>query len=526
MAADRIVRARELVRATSGWRLTYEVTLTVLVTAGVTFWAAADPAHPWAPWLLGVTTPAWLVLRLTRPTAAYVAAALVGLGVGGESTLLLAVLSASFGYRAANWRHLTAGLAAAAVCWVGSDWWWGDGPDLLNGVLLVALFGLVAVLPAGIARLVRRQRTTFATMHRRNQQLHRQQREIARQAQARERTRIARDLHDSLGHKLTLISLYAGMPQVTGHDPREYADLLRETSSTAMAELRQILGILRQDDEQTSVRPLTGLDELAANAGASGAAVRLEREGQARPLASLTEHAAYRVIQEGVTNALRHAHGGEIVLTLRYEEDALVAGVVNSAGRRTVRTTSGQGLLGLAERVRVAGGVLHHGPTPGGGFRLAATLPYAAPDGDADPAAEEAGLLGPAAADGDFTHLVDRNRRRSRLVLAATALGIGGLLAFCVAGAWLSTALVTVDRKTYDAVHVGQPEHEVRTMLPDQDAGTVGGTDGRPVPGATCVDYQASLLEQLGSDTGGSLVYRFCYRDGRLVDKQTFQAAR
>ena len=107
--------------------------------------------------------------------------------------------------------------------------------DLETVVLLSAFFALVAVLPAGVARLVRRRRTLLAAMHRRNEQLHSEQSEIARQAQARERTRIARDLHDSLGHTLTLTSLYAGMARAAGEDARESARLLEQTSSAAMA---------------------------------------------------------------------------------------------------------------------------------------------------------------------------------------------------------------------------------------------------------------------------------------------------
>lgn len=102
-------------------------------------------------------------------------------------------------------------------------------------------------------------------------------------------------------------------------------------------------------------------------------------------------------------------------------------------------------------------------------------------------------------------------------MLAATAAGISGLLAFCVAGAWVSTALVSVDRSTYDAVRVGQPEDEVRSVLPNEKAG-----DPSVSGGAACVDYQASLVEQVR--VGGGLVYRFCYRGGRLVDKQAFTA--
>jgi hypothetical protein len=200
--------------------------------------------------------------------------------------------------------------------------------------------------------------------------------------------------------------------------------------------------------------------------------------------------------------------------------------VISTAGRRVVGQTSGQGLLGLAERVRVADGVLHHGRTPEGGFRLAATLPYPAADSTGEPAGAAPGPLPPPAAEADFAQLVNRDRRRSRFTLAATTLAIGGLLALCGAGVWLSTTFVTVDRDTYDAVRVGEPEADVRSLLPDPDAGVTGGTGGRAVPGATCVDYQASLLEQLGSDTDRDLIYRFCYRSGRLVDKQAFLDSR
>ena len=516
-------RLWRLIRGTDGWRLAYEISLMLIVTAGAIVAASSAGAHPVALWLAGGTAPAFVLLRLTRPPIAYLAAALVGLCTGGENSVLLAVLSASLGYRAARWRDLTIGLVGAWICFIMAEWWWGQRPDGETVVLLFAFFALGALLPAGGGLLVRRQRTVLAAMHRRNQQLHSEKSEAARQAQARERTRIARDLHDSLGHKLTLISLYAGMTRTaTGNSP-ETADLLRETSTAAMTELRQILGILRQDDEQPALRPLTGLGDLARATEASGARVRFVREGQPRDLAALTEHAAYRVIQEGVTNALRHAQGSEIVMSLRYEPDALVAGVMNTAGRRAAGPTSGQGLLGLAERVRLAGGVMHHGRTPDGGFRLAATLPYPAPEvNDPDVTDVERGPMPPPAAEADFADLMSRNRRRSRLVLVATTLAVGGLLAFCTAGAWISTALVTVDRETYDAVHVGQPEAEVRSKLPDKNASEAGHTGGRPITGAACVDYSASLFEQIGKEVDGQLFYRFCFRGGRLADKQAF----
>jgi signal transduction histidine kinase len=508
-----------------GWRLSYEISLTALVTVAATTLAAVGDQYPAAPWLVGLSTPVVMVLRLTHPIIAYVAAALIGLGTGGQSEVLLVVLSASLAYRVARWWQVAAALAVAWAGYVAALRW--SEPLSVEWVILFSgLFAMVAVVPAGVARLVRRRRVLLATMHRRNQHLHDQQSEIARQAQARERTRIARDLHDSLGHKLTLISLYSGMlrpgegaPRPAGDaDPDETAALVRQTSSAAMAELRQILGILGQDDTQSSVRPLTGLDELADQARATGAEVTVERDGEPRPLAALTEHAAYRVIQEGLTNALRHARGSRITLQLRYDDDALVARVTNTAGQRATHPTTGQGLLGLTERVRVAGGMLYAGPAPDGGFRLAATLPYLREEAPA-PAVEQPQRPETGA---DFAVEMDRHRRRSRLLVAVTTVAIAGSLTLCLAGVFIYADYAEVDQDTYDAVRIGQPEHEVRALLPDTENAATDVEGGRPVPGAVCVDYQAPLFDQL-STASGELFRRFCFRDGVLVDKQSFE---
>ncbi|MFY1694331.1 MULTISPECIES: sensor histidine kinase [unclassified Solwaraspora] len=518
---ERARRWRTQVVGAGPWRLLYEICLVALVTVMATLAAVGADWYPLAPWLVGLTTPVLMVLRLLHPTTAYVAAALIGLATGGQNSLLLAVLSAVLAYRVARWWQVVAALAVAWVSYVGSTRW-SEPVTAELAVAYSALFVLVAIFPAGVARLVRRRRRLLAALHHRNVALRREQGEIARQAQTRERARIARDLHDSLGHKLTLISLYAGMLRTSEGDQRtEATDLVRQTSSAAMTELRQILGILGQDDSQSAVRPLTGLDELAAQARAGGAEVEVVRQGEARPLAALTEHAAYRVIQEGLTNALRHARGGVIVLLLRYESDALVAAVTNTAGHRVARSTSQQGLIGLAERVRIAKGMLYHGPTPDGGFRLAATLPYL---GD-EPAA--AGHRPPPVAGADFDGLIERHQRRSRLTLAVTGLAIAACLALCLAGAWLAMTLVVVDRDTYDAVRIGQSEDEVRAVLPDVDVGVVDadGAGRRTPAGATCVDYDSSILDQADSGTERTL-YRFCFRDATLVDKQIVKEPR
>src|SRR5689334_9140668 len=159
-------------RRTGSWRLTYEILLTVLVTAGVTVPAAVAAVYPAVPWIVGVSTPLLVVLRLVHPLAAYTGAAVIGLCTGGENSLLLVVLSASFSYRVADRRQLVAGLGVAWAGLLGAVWWWEEPLDGTTVVLMSALFVLLAIFPAAAGRLVRRRRTLLAAMHRRNVQLH------------------------------------------------------------------------------------------------------------------------------------------------------------------------------------------------------------------------------------------------------------------------------------------------------------------------------------------------------------------
>ncbi|GIJ46153.1 two-component sensor histidine kinase [Virgisporangium aliadipatigenens] len=508
-------------RAARAAHVAYELGLAMLVCSAATV-AAAAPGNltPALVWAVGLTTLVLIPLRLRHPVAVFVAGAVVGLCTGGENSLVLLVLSASAGYRAARWRPLCAAFGFGWLCWVVAAWLWEGRPGPIDLVVLSALFALFGVVPAIVGRMVRRRRAVVASMHRRNVDLHGRQAEVARRAQIRERARIARDLHDSLGHKLTLISLYTGtLPTADEEQRAETAALLREASTSAMAELRQILGILREDDDGAGpVGGLDDLDDLAGTARATGADVRVTRDGEPRPLPALTTHAAYRVVQEGLTNALRHAHGAAVRVVLRYESSTLTAEVVNGRGDERAAQSSGQGLFGLAERVRLAGGSLYHGPTPEGGYRLAAMLPY--PDSRTG-AADEPAPQPPPGDSGDFAELVARGKRRSLLGLAAAAVGAVSVTVLCGVGVAFPEWMGAVDPDTFEAVHPGDTEKTVRAALPPASWAETGAAGGSPVPeGASCVDYSAALLTQLRE---GSLVYRFCFRDGVLVHKQAFQ---
>jgi signal transduction histidine kinase len=518
----KILQARDhwwaAVRGAGAARLTYEIGLAVVATAVATLAGVAADGVPAALYpVIALSSLILVPLRLVHPLGALLAGAVIGAAAGGLNSILLFVLATSAGYRMTHLGRTVAAFAAVLLCWLAGGWFWEDLREAGLLLVLVAVFLFVGVVPAVVGRAIGRRRRLVTAMHTRNVQLHDQQAAVAQQARERERTRIARDLHDSLGHQLTLISLYAGTLGSADEQQREATvGLLRTTSAAAMGELRQILGILHQEDvgEHGTAQPLSSLDDLIGAAASAGATITLSRDGEPRPLPPLVEHAAYRVIQEGVTNALRHARGAAVRVTLRYEPDAVIAEVVNGPGRPHDGPTTGQGLLGLTERLRLAGGVLYHGRTPDDGFRIAAMLPY---EGQVPSAGS------PVPPPGDFAQQLYRSQQRSRIGLVALGVGLVAVVGLCGAVVVLAETAVTVAPGTFNSVQVGQNEVVVRNRLPDPEAATVGALGGDPVPdGATCIDYQASLLVQLRDDNDGDLLYRFCFAGGVLVAKQTF----
>jgi signal transduction histidine kinase len=269
---------------------------------------------------------------------------------------------------------LAVGALAGVHVVAGPDSWLGS-----DNVALAA-FGAVAVA-AGHASRVRRAYTAEVEQRARRAELDRE-REAWRRV-TEERLRIARDLHDALGHQLALINVQAG---VADHLLDERPDQtrralahVRQASRTALGELRDTIGLLREPDESpTPTEPtasLSGLDELVASFRRSGVRVDTDVEGPVRPLAPAADLTAYRVVQESLTNACKHAAGAAVRLRLTYRPDALRVRVDNEAGTPSTVDGAGHGLAGMRERVAAVGGALRAGPRPGGGFRVDATLP-------------------------------------------------------------------------------------------------------------------------------------------------------
>ncbi|WP_157546510.1 sensor histidine kinase [Hamadaea tsunoensis] len=238
----------------------------------------------------------------------------------------------------------------------------------------------VVFLPAGLgAAALRSARERALTAARRADALEAEQEESARAAIAEERARIARELHDVVSHHVSVMVIQAGgAGQVIGERPdlaREALSAIETSGRAAMAELRHLLGVLAPADERLRPQPgLADLDDLLGSVRAAGQPVTVVRDGSEVPAG--VDLTAYRIVQEGLTNALRYAPGAPTAVAIRREGDDLVVEVTNEAGGGApAGQGAGRGLIGLRERLRLHDGKLSARPAPGGGFRLTARIP-------------------------------------------------------------------------------------------------------------------------------------------------------
>ncbi len=516
------------------------------------------------------------LLRRVLPTSVLLTAAVASLPLDGFD-VLLPIASWSVGRRVDSLVRAAAAVALAHAVLLGETV--ADSLPHFSGsyaVFVILTLFIVIAVPAFAGRYWAQRRTLADTLHEYRAQIVRESHMIANEARLRERQRIARDMHDSLGHQLALISVRAGALEVdaelTGRH-RESVGVLREASVAAM---REVVGLLRDGVEPASGtagaegaadgaprlpdaeggRGVEGVQRLTDASRAAGTAVRLLRTGVPRPLPPAADHAAYRAVQEGLTNVLKHASGTAVTVELRYEPDSLVVEVANGpssahpavGGHRTV-VSGGRGLTGLTERLRLVGGMVHAAPTDGGGFRLAAVLPYALPQGPGpgrrvrhDVRRGYGRLSRAAGGDAPWRQWCGQQDRPSEgrgqsdeqgQPEEGTGLGLrgggggraaaggrhggGGYFLFKEADKAMS------EPEEYDAVKVGMSEAEVRDRLPRGDSFLADGLDkGAPSEpaGATCLSLNST---EMGRSWDRTPVFRFCFRDGRLVEKKTFE---
>ena len=238
-------------------------------------------------------------------------------------------------------------------------------------------------LPLAVGFTARRLRGQAELAEERARALEREQVVQAEAAAEQERQRIARELHDLLNHSLSVLILQAGAAeQVLDNDPgkaREALAALRATGQEALDELGRLVGLIRDDSglDRAPQPTLADLDRMVNAARTGGIAIQMRIEGEVRRLPAAVELNAYRVVQEGITNALKHARGTNVAVLLNYSDDGVEIQVTDTAASSTAATGSGHGLIGLRERVAVFGGELQAGPHPGGGWTVRAWIPVA-----------------------------------------------------------------------------------------------------------------------------------------------------
>jgi signal transduction histidine kinase len=315
-----------------------------------------------------------------------VASGLAVAALGVPEILGIAILVAVYSVAAYGDRWVSlAGLAAAelgsaAVQLTQGSFQW---PTPITNALVIAAAWLLGHF-VGVRR-------AYTARLEQTAELERARAEQARQAVAEERLRLARELHDVVAHSISVIAVQSGVgAHVAKTQPEEAAKALAAievTSRAALTELRRLLGVLRQEDEpQGDLAPVPGLadlDSLLAEVAKAGLAVRLQVEGRPAQLPAGVDLSAYRIVQEALTNVVKHAGPARAQVAIRYRDHEVMVEVTDD-GRGAAAPTGdgrarvGHGLIGMRERVAVFGGDLEVGPRPGGGFRVAARLPLAA----------------------------------------------------------------------------------------------------------------------------------------------------
>jgi signal transduction histidine kinase len=242
---------------------------------------------------------------------------------------------------------------------------------------------LTAAWVIGVA--VRQQRAYTAGLREQAERWVQAQLAEGRRAATEERLRIARELHDVVAHSLSLIAVQAGVGHyVAGARPEEAERALASiegTSRDALREMRRLLGVLRDDSAGTDLSPAHGLadvGQLVTGTAEAGVRVQLEIRGTQRPVPPGVDLAAYRIIQEALTNVVKHARTTASRVLVTYADDAMDLEITDDgagAPAGAVAASAGHGIAGMAERASVFGGELHAGPLPGRGFRVSARLP-------------------------------------------------------------------------------------------------------------------------------------------------------
>jgi MYXO-CTERM domain-containing protein len=277
-------------------------------------------------------------------------------------------------------RNENAGRAGLAVTIGAAAIVMYNNPEHGTGDLIVlpVLFGLAWL--AGLAQ--RNQAVQAETAEQRAEQAEGEREAAARVAVAEERARIARELHDIVAHAVSVMVLHVGavrnrLPGELAEDARALQEV-EQTGRGALGEMRRLLGALRRDDEPGELAPQPGLarlEPLLQHVRSAGLDVGLEVDGDPFPLPDAIDISAYRIVQEGLTNTLKHAHASEARVVIGYASDEVRIDVRDDGDGAPSGDGLGHGLIGIRERVKIYGGEMTAAPASDGGFVLSTRLP-------------------------------------------------------------------------------------------------------------------------------------------------------
>ena len=331
-----------------------------LVTAGALLFRRR------APFVVPLVVAAGaLVLTLVDPSAAY----------NTDAMFLPLLLAAWAAGSLHDWRLAVAALAALlAAGWTVFI----RAPDVPGGELIWLSFTLIGVFVIAVAAGRHSEQARIAEERARRTE------DEARRAVEDERNRITRELHDVLAHSVSVMTVQASavrrLLKPEQQREREALMTVEETGRQALSEMRRLLGIMRTEEEVPALAPQPGLGTLPAlveQVRQSGLPVELTVEGEPVKLPAGVDLSAYRIVQEALTNALKHAGPAHAWVAVRYVGDDVEIEVANDGRSQGENDSGGHGLVGMRERAALCGGELHSGPRPGGGFKISARLPVA-----------------------------------------------------------------------------------------------------------------------------------------------------
>ncbi|WP_235875296.1 sensor histidine kinase [Saccharopolyspora aridisoli] len=321
-----------------------------------------------------------LVVRRRFPFAVALVLAAASLPIDpvvGATEVALYTVASRRGTRPTTWLAFVAHLLALAPM----VWRWGE---FHLGPATTIVVGTV-VVPMLLGLWVYGRRRVLVDYREKAEQVERERKLLAEQAVEAQRREIAREMHDVVAHRIGVVSRHADVLAANATDERsaELAEIIRSTSATAMSELHEMLRALRDDAEpEPASASTTGIADLVSGAIESGANVRLDMAEPAPDVPPEVGRAAYRVVQEGLTNAAKHAPNAAVQVTVR-SDDELAVTVTNRRsprGHDVALPSSGFGLVGMRERVALTGGRLETGRTEDGGYRVHATFPLRTDD--------------------------------------------------------------------------------------------------------------------------------------------------